>query len=76
MLGLNGAWKTTLLRILAGVDKPDTGELEPGHGLKIGYYAQEHENLDVNRSVLENMMSAAPDINATEARKVLGLIAE
>ena len=72
VLGLNGAGKTTLLRILAGVDKPDTGVLEPGHGLKIGYYAQEHENLDVNRSVLENMMSAAPDITATEARKVLG----
>ncbi|MDX2375280.1 ATP-binding cassette domain-containing protein [Microbacterium sp. LRZ72] len=72
VLGLNGAGKTTLLRMLAGVDKPDTGQLEPGHGLKIGYYAQEHENLDVERSVLENMMSAAPDITATEARKVLG----
>jgi len=72
VLGLNGAGKTTLLRILAGVDKPDTGIIEPGHGLKIGYYAQEHENLDVNRSVLDNMMSAAPDITATEARKVLG----
>ncbi|WP_458352024.1 ABC-F family ATP-binding cassette domain-containing protein [Pacificispira sp. HM-600] len=72
ILGFNGAGKTTLLRILAGVDKPDTGRLEPGHGLKVGYYAQEHENLDVDRSVLENMMSAAPDITATEARKVLG----
>jgi ATPase subunit of ABC transporter with duplicated ATPase domains len=72
VLGLNGAGKTTLLRILAGVDKSDTGAIEPGHGLKVGYYAQEHENLDVSRSVLENMMSAAPDINATEARKVLG----
>ncbi|WP_298742578.1 ABC-F family ATP-binding cassette domain-containing protein [uncultured Microbacterium sp.] len=72
ILGFNGAGKTTLLRILAGVDQPDTGELQPGHGLKIGYYAQEHENLDVHRSVLENMMSAAPDITATEARKVLG----
>src|SRR4051812_2175817 len=72
ILGLNGAGKTTLLRILAGVDRPDTGQVEPGHGLKIGYYAQEHENLDVSRSVLENMMSAAPDITATDARKVLG----
>ncbi|MFK4789760.1 ABC-F family ATP-binding cassette domain-containing protein [Microbacterium sp. ZW T5_56] len=72
VLGLNGAGKTTLLRILAGVDKSDTGAIEPGHGLKVGYYAQEHENLDVSRSVLDNMMSAAPDINATEARKVLG----
>jgi ATPase subunit of ABC transporter with duplicated ATPase domains len=72
VLGLNGAGKTTLLRILAGVDKSDTGQIEPGHGLKIGYYAQEHENLDVNRSVLENMVSAAPNLNETEARKVLG----
>ena len=72
VLGLNGAGKTTLLRILAGVDKSDTGRIEPGHGLKIGYYAQEHENLDVRRSVLENMISAAPDLNETEARKVLG----
>lgn len=72
VLGLNGAGKTTLLRLLAGVDKPDTGQLEPGHGLKVGYYAQEHENLDVKRSVLQNMMSAAPNINETEARKVLG----
>ncbi len=72
VLGLNGAGKTTLLRILAGVDAPDTGQVDPGHGLKIGYYAQEHENLDVSRSVLQNMMSAAPDITETEARKVLG----
>ena len=72
VLGLNGAGKTTLLRILAGVDESDTGQIEPGHGLKIGYYAQEHENLDVKRSVLENMMSASPDLNETEARRVLG----
>ena len=72
VLGLNGAGKTTLLRMLAGVDEPDTGQLEPDHGLKVGYYAQEHENLDVSRSVLENMVSAAPHITETEARRVLG----
>ncbi len=72
VLGLNGAGKTTLLRILAGVDEPDTGEVVPGHGLKLGYYAQEHENLDVERTVLENMKTAAPDLGETEVRKVLG----
>ncbi|MBZ4496523.1 ABC-F family ATP-binding cassette domain-containing protein [Dermacoccus abyssi] len=72
VLGLNGAGKTTLLRMLAGVDAPDTGRILPGHGLKIGYYAQEHENLDVDRSVLENMKSAAPELGETEVRKVLG----
>jgi ATPase subunit of ABC transporter with duplicated ATPase domains len=72
IIGLNGAGKTTLLRILAGVDKADTGVVEAGHGLKIGYYAQEHETLDVNKSVLENMQSAAPHLGDVDARKVLG----
>ena len=72
ILGLNGAGKTTMLRILAGVDQPDTGEVVPGHGLKIGYYAQEHETLDTSRTVLENMQSAAPQLTDTETRSVLG----
>ncbi len=72
VLGLNGAGKTTLLRILAGVDTPDTGEIQPGHGLKIGYYAQEHETLDPNRSVLENMLTASGDMNDAQVRSVLG----
>ena len=72
ILGLNGAGKTTLLRILAGVDEPDTGQLEPGYGLRIGYYAQEHETIDVARSVLENMVSSAPTLTSPEARRVLG----
>ncbi|MEQ7846308.1 ABC-F family ATP-binding cassette domain-containing protein [Nocardioides kribbensis] len=72
ILGLNGAGKTTMLRILAGVDRSDTGEVVPGHGLKLGYYAQEHETLDTSRTVLENMQSAAPQLTDTEARSVLG----
>lgn len=72
ILGLNGAGKTTLLRILAGVDAPDTGVIEAGHGLRIGYYAQEHEMLDLERSVLENMLAASPNLGETEGRKVLG----
>jgi ATPase subunit of ABC transporter with duplicated ATPase domains len=72
VLGLNGAGKTTLLRLLAGVEQADTGEVEPGHGLKMGYYAQEHETLDPERSVLENMRSAAPDLDLVEVRKTLG----
>jgi ATPase subunit of ABC transporter with duplicated ATPase domains len=72
ILGFNGAGKTTMLRILAGIDQSDTGEVLPGHGLKIGYYAQEHETLDLGRTVLENMQSAAPQLTDTEARSVLG----
>jgi ATPase subunit of ABC transporter with duplicated ATPase domains len=72
VLGLNGAGKTTLLRLLAGIEKPDTGEVQPGHGLKLGYYAQEHETLEPDRTVLENMRSAAPDMDLVEVRRILG----
>jgi ATPase subunit of ABC transporter with duplicated ATPase domains len=72
VLGLNGAGKTTLLRLLAGVEVPDTGEVQAGHGLRIGYYAQEHETLDLDRSLLEVMRAAAPESTDTELRRILG----
>jgi ATPase subunit of ABC transporter with duplicated ATPase domains len=72
VLGLNGAGKTTLLRILAGVEVPDTGEVQAGHGLRIGYYAQEHETIDLDRSLLEVMRAAAPESTDTELRRILG----
>ena len=72
VLGLNGAGKTTLLRLLAGAEPADTGTVEPGFGLRLGYFAQEHDTIDRDRSVLENMRSSAPDPSDTELRKVLG----
>jgi ATPase subunit of ABC transporter with duplicated ATPase domains len=73
ILGLNGAGKTTLLRILAGLESADTGEVRPGHGLQLGYYAQEHETIDHDRTVLENMRSSAPtSMTDTELRRILG----
>jgi ATP-binding cassette subfamily F protein 3 len=85
VLGLNGAGKTTLLRLLAGLETSDTGEVRPGHGLRLGYYAQEHETLDHDRTILENMRTAAHAVPSsierspggqsytdTDLRKVLG----
>jgi len=72
VLGLNGAGKTTLLRLLAGTEAPDAGGLEPGHGLKIGYFAQEHDTLDNVATVWENIRHAAPDTGEQELRSLLG----
>ncbi|WP_280255574.1 ABC-F family ATP-binding cassette domain-containing protein [Nocardia wallacei] len=72
VLGLNGAGKTTLLRLLAGVEQPSAGGLVPGHGLKIGYFAQEHDTLDDRASVWENIRHAAPDAGEQDLRGLLG----
>ncbi|MGO9082626.1 MAG: ABC-F family ATP-binding cassette domain-containing protein [Streptosporangiaceae bacterium] len=72
VLGLNGAGKTTLLRLLAGLEPSDTGTVRPGHGLRLGYYAQEHETLDTEATVLANMRSAAPHLSEADQRSILG----
>ncbi|MBJ7466495.1 MAG: ABC-F family ATP-binding cassette domain-containing protein [Mycolicibacterium sp.] len=72
VLGLNGAGKTTLLRLLAGTESADAGALEPGHGLKIGYFAQEHDTLENDATVWENIRHAAPDTGEQDLRGLLG----
>jgi ATPase subunit of ABC transporter with duplicated ATPase domains len=72
VLGLNGAGKTTLLRLLAGVEQPEAGALEPGHGLKLGYFAQEHDTLDDAATVWQNIRHAAPDSGEQDLRGLLG----
>jgi ATPase subunit of ABC transporter with duplicated ATPase domains len=72
VLGLNGAGKTTLLRILAGAEAADAGAIEPGHGLKLGYFAQEHDTIDGLASVWENIRHAAPDTGDQDLRSLLG----
>ncbi len=73
VLGLNGAGKTTLLRVLAGVEVPDAGEVVPGHGLRLGYYAQEHETLDAHAGVFDNVRRNAPSsLTDVELRRILG----
>ncbi|MDH6128368.1 ABC-F family ATP-binding cassette domain-containing protein [Kitasatospora sp. GP82] len=72
VLGLNGAGKTTLLRLLAGREAPDSGRLVHGHGLCLGYFAQEHDTIDPTRTVRENLAAAAPQLTDGEVRHVLG----
>jgi ATPase subunit of ABC transporter with duplicated ATPase domains len=72
VLGLNGAGKTSLLRILAGVSTADGGSVDLGHQVTVGYYAQEHEGIHPLRSLLDHMNEAAPGLPEQMRRRLLG----
>ena len=55
IMGLNGAGKTSLLRILAGESEADLGTFRLGHGVSLGYYAQEHEGIHEGMPVIDHM---------------------
>ncbi|MBK6645568.1 MAG: ABC-F family ATP-binding cassette domain-containing protein [Anaerolineales bacterium] len=53
LIGANGAGKSVLLRMILGKETPDAGEIKIGPSVSIGHYAQEHETLDFNQTVLD-----------------------
>jgi ATPase subunit of ABC transporter with duplicated ATPase domains len=72
VMGLNGAGKTSLLRILAGVSEPDSGEIRLGHAASLGYYAQEHEGIVPGSDVLTTMRRASDEPDGV-LRRLLGM---
>ena len=71
VVGRNGAGKSSLLRCLAGVQEPTTGAVELGANVTIGYFAQEHEQVDLGITVLENIDDSVLTTE-TERRALLG----
>jgi ATPase subunit of ABC transporter with duplicated ATPase domains len=76
VLGLNGAGKTSLLRILAGVVDATLGTFHLGHQVTLGYFAQEHEQVDRDRTLLDNIRRDVPagvQLTETQLRGLLGM---
>ena len=73
VMGLNGAGKTSLLRILAGESAANAGSFRLGHGVSLGYYAQEHEGIRGGVSVLAHMREQSPDAEERVLRALLGM---
>ena len=67
LVGANGAGKSVLLRLILGREQPTLGEIKIGPSVKVGYYAQEHETLDFNQSVIDAVRLAG---NMSEGRAV------
>jgi len=71
LTGPNGTGKTTLLRILLGKIAPTSGQLAVDPRVSIGYYAQEHVVLDLDRTIVEQIRIAAPEFSEHDARSYL-----
>lgn len=71
ILGDNGTGKTTLLKILNNLTEPDSGYIRFGTNVSIAYYDQEHQVLDRNKTIFDEIHDEHPDMNNTEVRNVL-----
>jgi ATP-binding cassette subfamily F protein 3 len=72
LMGPNGSGKTTLLRTIVGELPPLRGRVRLGHRVIVNYYAQAHEGLNHQATILGEIRRIKPDIKESEARTLLG----
>ncbi len=71
IIGGNGTGKTTILKILNGILKPDEGEIALGSKVHIGYYDQEHQVLHMEKTLFDELQDTYPFMNNTQIRNIL-----
>ncbi len=71
LIGANGTGKTTILKIINGIIDADCGELKLGSRVNIGYYDQEHNVLDMDKTLFEEISDAYPELTNTKIRNTL-----
>ncbi len=71
VIGNNGTGKTTLLKIINGLEAADCGSITLGAKVHVGYYDQEHHVLHMDKTIFEEISDAYPNLNNTQIRNVL-----
>ena len=70
IIGANGSGKSSLLNMLAGKITPDSGEIEVGQTVKIAYYTQENEDMNLNQRMIEYIKEAAEVVHTTDGKTI------
>ncbi len=71
IIGGNGTGKTTILKMLNGILEPDEGEISLGSKVHIGYYDQEHQVLNMDKNLFDELQDTYPSMNNTQIRNIL-----
>jgi len=71
LVGPNGSGKTTLIRIILGDEPPTSGRARLGPNVRVGYYCQEREDLDRDRTVMDHVRQVRPDLDLPSLRSFL-----
>jgi ATP-binding cassette subfamily F protein 3 len=73
LVGVNGAGKSTMIKLLSSVERPTSGTVQLGHNVEPDYFAQDqYKELETSRRVLEDIETIAPLATTTELRNLLG----
>ena len=71
LIGQNGTGKTTILKIINGIYEADKGSIKLGAKVNIGYYVQEHQQLNLNNTAFDEIADSYPDLTETKIRNTL-----
>ena len=73
LIGPNGCGKTSLLKIFLGINQPDSGDYRFGAGIDVGYYDQVQSDLDMDKTVIDEIWDTYPRMTQTEVRNALAI---
>ena len=68
IIGPNGCGKSTVMKLIAGLEEPDSGKIEIGETVRIGYFAQEEQHMDDGQRVIDYVKDIAEYITTTDGK--------